>query len=359
MAEEFSLISVIRFLLKKIRWILIMSFLVALVTTGITLLLPDYFKASTVFYAASPDLSSPTPLSVSQQKVNVYGNDEDLDRLLSIANSIQLSEFLIDSFNLYQHYNIDPKGKKSSYKVRKCLNKHMEILKTKFGAIDLSIEDIDPIKAADMTNAARNKISSIAQDLIKESQKKTIINYSENIEDKVQVLKSLTDTISLLRDRYGIIDAESQGEVLATSSANASFSLSDAQARLKAMEAMSMPGDSINRVKTQIAGLRSKNANVSKQLDKFNKGITQIKILDNQLVLTNDQVGLMKERLSQLTAAYEHPFTSLHVVEEAMAPVIKSRPKRSLIVIGVAILTVIFISMGLLLIDSLSKINWQ
>jgi uncharacterized protein involved in exopolysaccharide biosynthesis len=359
MAEEFSLISVIRFLLKKIRWILILSFLVALVTAGITLLLPNYYETSTAFYAASPDLSSPTPLSVSQQKINVYGNDEDLDRLLSIAHSNQLSQFLIDSFNLYQHYDIDPAEEKSSYKVRKRLDKHMEVLKTKFGAIDLSIEDLDPIKAADMANASRNKISSIAQELIKDSQKKTIANYSENIEDKHQALKILIDSISVLRDRYGIIDVESQGEVLATSSANSSFSLSEAQARLKAMEEMSMPGDSINRVKARVAGLRNKKANISRQLEQFNKGITRIKSLDNQLVLNNDQIGLMKERLSQLKAAYENPFTSLHVVEEAMVPVIKSRPKRSLIVIGATILTFIFVSMSLLLMDSLSKINWK
>ena len=359
MAEEFNLIAIIRFLLKKSRWIIILSILVAVVTAGITLLLPNYYEASTTFYPASPDLSAPAPLSASQQKVEVYGNDEDLDRLLAITNSNQLTDFLIDSFDLYDQSEIDPASERASYNVRKKLNKHLDVLKTKFGAIDLSIEDKQPDKAAAMANAAREKISSIAQSLIKESQKKTIQNYIQNINNKEQSLSSLTDSISTLKDRYGVIDAESQGEVLATNNADVSFSLSESQARLKAMEDLNMPQDSINRVKAIVSGLRSKKASVSRQLEQFNKGITQIKSLENQLILNNDQIGLMKGRLSQLEATYDNPFTSLHVVEKAIVPEIKSRPKRTFIVIGAAFLTFIFVSLGMLLIDSLKKIDWR
>ncbi len=358
MAEDYSLISVAKFLLSKIRWILILSFVVALLTAGTSLLLPNYYEASTIFYAASPDLSAPAPLSTTQQKVQVYGNDEDLDRLLSIANSNQLSEFLIDSFNLYEHYDIERNAVKASYKVRKKLRKHMNVLKTKFGAIDLSVEDKVPDMAASISNAARAKISVIAQSLIKDSQGKTLTNYTQNIRDKESALKVLTDSISILRERYGIIDAESQGEVLTTISAQANFNFSESQARLKAMEEMNMPQDSINRLRAVISGLRSKRATVNSQLKQFNKGITQLKSMENQLILTNDQVGLMKERLSQLVAAYNNPFTTLHVVEEALVPEAKSRPKRSLIVIGAAFLTFIFISLGMLLMDSLRKIDW-
>ena len=359
MKEDYSLISITKFLLSKIRWILILSFAVALLTAGASLLLPNYYEASTIFYAASPDLSAPAPLSTSQEKIKVYGNDEDLDRLLSIASSSQLSEFLIDSFDLYKHYEIDRNAVRASYKVRKKLNKHMNVLKTKFGAIDLSVEDKVPEMAASISNAARKRISEIAQSLIKDSQRKTIKNYQENIKDKEASLVILTDSISTLRERYGIIDAESQGEVLASSSAQASFNLSESQARLKAMQEMNMPQDSINRLRTIISGLRSKKATVNSQLEQFNKGITQLKSQENLLVLTNDQVGLMKERLSQLMATYNNPFTTLHVVEEAIVPEAKSRPKRSLIVVGAAFLTFIFISFGMLLMDSLRKIDWK
>ena len=359
MTDDFSLIEVIRFLLKKTRIIIILSFAVAVITAGVTMLMPNYYESSTEFYAASPELSAPTPLSTSQQRIAVYGNDEDLDRLLSIANSNQLLEFLIDTFDLYAHYNIDRNHPKSTYKVKKKLTKHLNVLKTKFGAIQLTIEDQDPVVSAAMANAAREKVSKIAQLLIKDSQKNTIENYVKNIDNKNLSLKQLSDSIFSLKDQYGIIDVASQGEVLATSSTEAGLSYSENLARLRAMEEMNMPQDSINKIKAKIAGYKSKKASVAQQLEQYNKGISQIKTLENQLILTNDQVGLMTERLSQLKAAYDNPFTALHVVEYALVPIVKSSPKRSLIVIASAFLTFILISLGLLLTDSLSKIDWN
>ena len=359
MEEDFSLIKAIQIILRKIRIILIASVVVALVTAGVSLLLPNYYEASTTFYAASPDLSVPTPLSTSQQRVNVYGNDEDLDRLLSISRSNQLLNFLIDTFNLYDHYEIPVDDPQKLYKVNKKLLKHINVLKTKYGAISLAVEDKDPVFSAKVANTSRNQISTIAQNLIKESQQKTLVNYTSNISTKVAALKQLSDSLTILRERYGIIDAETQGEVLATSSADASYSLSEAKATLKKMEELNMPQDSINQVKAKVAGLFSKNSMVSKNRKQFNEGISSIKSLENELKINSDQVSLIKERLSQLNAAYSSPFTSLHVVEEAIVPVMKSRPRRSLWVIGAGMLTLVLLSLSLLLKDSLKKIDWS
>jgi uncharacterized protein involved in exopolysaccharide biosynthesis len=359
MEEDFSLVKAIQIVIKKIRIILIASIVVALVTAGVSLMLPNYYEASSTFYAASPDLSAPTPISTSQQRINVYGNDEDLDRLLSIARSNQLLNYLIDSFNLYDHYEIADGDPKKLYKVNKKLLKHMNVLKTKYGAISLSVEDKDPVFAADMANASRNQISNIAQNLIKQSQQKTIGNYTASIADKETILNKLSDSLAVLRTKYGIIDAETQGEVLATSSADASFSLSEARATLEMMEKLNMPQDSINRIRARVAGLSSKNSMVSKNLKQFNEGISSIKNLENEVKINSDQISLMKERLSQLIAAYSSPFSSLHVVEEAITPVMKSRPRRSLWVIGAGMLTFVLMSLSLLLMDSLKKIDWS
>ena len=358
MEQEFSLLKALKIVMDKFKLVVIASIAVAVITAGISLLLPNYYEASTTFYAASPDLSDPTPISTSQRKINVYGNDEDLDRLLSISRSNQLFEYMIDTFALYDHYDIATDDSKAPYKVKKKLLKHMEVLKTKFGAISLTVEDKDPSFASAMANAFRNRISIIAQNLIKDSQQKTIQSYTSNIAEKEKSLQQLVDTLSILREKYGIIDATSQGEVLAQNSADANFSFTEAKATLKAMKDMGMPQDSVNKVIAKVAGLTSKRVTVDKQLKQFNEGISTVKTLENQLVITNDQVSLMKERLRQLESAYLSPFTSLHVVEEAIAPVVKSRPRRSLLVLAAGMLTFILTSLGLLLRDSLKKVDW-
>lgn len=359
MNNDYSLIHVIKILLEKGKTILLGAFLVSFATAGITLLMPNYYEGLTVFYAASPDLSNPTPIGSSSQKVNVYGNDEDLDRLLSISSSIDVLDYLIDTFDLYEHYEIDKEDIKGPYKVKKKLLKLYNVLKTKYGAISLSIEDKYPAKASAMANAARDKISELSQGMVKQSQLQTLNNYATSIREKENRISSLSDSLAVLRTTSGVIDAETQGEVLSSNSADVNFDLSEAQAVLGAMKEMNLPQDSLNQIKAKVAGLKSKKKNIDRTLGQFNKGISPIKSLENQLVIYNDQLSLIKERESQLRATLNSSFTALHVVEEAYVPLVKSRPVRSLIVVGSGILAFVLISMTILLRESLRKVDWE
>jgi len=75
----------------------------------VTLLMPNYYEASTTFLAASPDQSKPEILfgggTIESQ---YYGNKHDSARLLTLAESKEVVQSLVDSFELYEHYDIDP-----------------------------------------------------------------------------------------------------------------------------------------------------------------------------------------------------------------------------------------------------------
>ena len=91
----------------------------------------------------------------STHEMDFYGSSQDLDRLLTICHSNEIKDQLVRNFNLYQHYDIDSTGALANHKIRTKLDKLMTIIKTKYDAIDLSIEDKDKILAASMANAAR------------------------------------------------------------------------------------------------------------------------------------------------------------------------------------------------------------
>ncbi len=359
MENDYSIIEAIKVL--KIHWkkLLLWSVLVTIITAGISLFLPNYYAASTTFYAASPDLAAPAPLSVSDDRTQVYGGDNDIDRILSIASSYEIVDFLIDTFNLYHHYNIEKNSDNGHYKVREKFLSLYEVTKTKFGGINLTVEDTSPEVAAQLANTARDYISVEAQQLVKKAQKKTIENYQNNILNKEADLKIITDSLTRLKAFYNIIDPTTQGEVISQNQASVDLSLREAEGKLSAMEKMDMPSDSLNKVKAQISGLRNKKKTVDQQTEKFTSGISVIKALESTVVIKNDQVSLMKERYGQLISTYGAPFTSIHVVEEAKTPIIKSRPKRSIFTIAAFMLTFGVLSLVLLFSASLKKIDWD
>jgi len=95
-----------------------------------------------LFYAASPDLASPEQIfGESNTTTRYYGSDSDRDRLFSIAGSSVVTDFLIQKYHLYERYEIDSTHTKAPYRVRQQLLDLFTVEKTKYDALELSVEE--------------------------------------------------------------------------------------------------------------------------------------------------------------------------------------------------------------------------
>ena len=70
-------------------------------------------------------------------------------------------------------------------------------------------------------------------------------------------------------------------------------------------------------------------------------------------------MGKDRERYRQALSVYNSTFPAIHVLEEAPVPVIKSRPKRMIIVAVAVILAFILSVMGVLIFESYRDVNWK
>lgn len=359
MKQNDHLIEIIRLLYKKRKYILWTCTIATAIAIICSLLLPNYYQSSTTFYAASPDLAQPTPVGGLERKQEYYGSDTDLDRLFSLANSNQVSNYLIDKYNLYDHYEINRDDKKAAFKIKENFSKLFNTKKTKYDALELSIEDKDPVLATEMTNDARNYLDQLAQTIIKKSQLQLIDKYKENIESKNNALLSLNDSLSNIRVKYGVYNTVSQSEILTGLLANTSSSLSGYKAKYDIFKHDPVYRDSLTVIKARISGTEQQLSSIEKQLKLFNEGLAKVVNLEIEQREFVGQLAYDKERYKQLVAAHSSPFKALLVIEEASVPVVKSRPKRSLYVIGAAILSLVIASLTILLLHSLKDVSWK
>ncbi len=360
MQQSDNLISVFKVIYKHRKVLIWTTLLVAIVSVAISLCLDNYYKSTTIFYAASPDLAKPSPVGSMEKNVRFFGEDEDLDRLFSVSKSGELSQFLIDKYGLYDHYDINKEDDKAQFKMEQKLNKLVTSKKTRYNALELSVEDKDKTLAMNMANDARNKIAEITQRLIKDSQKKLLDNYDSNISYKDEILKVLNDSITNVRAIYGVYNTISQGEVLSDLVSKTQNKLLDQKARLsiyKSNEALYR--DSIPKTKTSISGLNEQMKSLNKKIDLFNKGLAKVVALEFEQRELTQQLSLDKERQKQLLAAYNAPFTALHLVDEAKIPVVKSWPKRSILVLGSTVFAFLMTLIGILLFNAYKNIDWK
>lgn len=330
-------------------------------TVIISLLLPVYYKSTTTFYAASTDLSNPDKLfGNGQADSEYYGNAEDIDRILTIAQGGEVLNYLVDKFNLYEHYDIDSTSVKAKYAIALHFNDLYNVEKTKFDAIELSIEDENPIIASEIANAARMKIEEISTRLIKDSQKQQLETFENSIADSENMLIALSDSLVKLRSKYGIYDPETQGETISSLYAGTQLSKSKLEGKLESYKnTKGTPRDSIRKVTAELGGISAQLVALEKNLNLFNEGSSIVINLSDQHETSRNQLSWDKERRKHIKAAFEAKSPAIHLVEKAEPPVIKSRPIRSVMVLGAAILSLLAMILGILLYENYKEVDWK
>ena len=277
--------------------------LVGIVSSLFLFLQPNYFKASTTFYPVHGTLLEPYKASSSQGPF-YYGDDKDVDRLLSIGNSNEIVNSIIDEFNLAAHYQIDNSNNKGQLKLIKRFGKLFNIQKTEFDAIELSMEDQDPEIAQQLVIAIRSQINDDALDIIHDSQKRLLVNYKKSININRDKIKIVSDSLTQLRNKFGIYDTETQPEALASLEVNS-----------------------------------PRNIQLQRQIDGFRKGISAVRKLESLEWLLNNEMNSLALKIQQLETFLETDKSAIHLIEEASIPLEKSRPKRFLILAASLILS--------------------
>lgn len=373
MQQDFNLVSLVRTLHTWRKPLVFITGGAAVLAVIVTLLLPNFYKATTVFYAASQDLFKPQKVfGYNQTEMYYYGSGEDIQRVITAASSHQVLNHLIDTFNLYAHYDIKPGSKKAGHQIREKLLDRYKVMRTKYDAIELSVEDTDPEIAAAIANTARERINDVLTGIIKGSQREMITSYYGAISAKELALTAIEDTLQKFQAQYGIYDPVAQAEYLSTLVTTVETQLGRDRAALESFKKdrsnSKVARDTIPSLTARIAGLEmqrdiltgtdSTNQNVY-NLERFAKGKGRVELYTDAHRKAIGTLNLDREMLKQMEAALSLDVTALHLVESAAIPGVKSRPRRSLIVIAVTAVVFLVTVFGILLVESFKSHDWS
>jgi len=338
----------------------ILSWSIAIfITTAIaSLFLKNYYQATTTFYPASLDLTKPELIfGNSTKEAEFYGTGQDLDRLLTICQSNEIKDHLIAQFGLYRHYKIDSLQPLAHHKIRKKLNQLMDVVKTKYDAIDLSIEDQDKILAAQMTNTARELVNQSANQLIGDRLKKVAVAYQNSIAEKHILLQTLNDSLVQMRKKFPIYNIDAQTESLSTIAAQVGNDLAGELARYESLRKSNAPKDTLMYLRARIKGLetqwksitQSVPGTVSFNLENFNEGVSGIQSLDLTIERLQTQMNEDRIRYQNTLNTAQSGAPSLITISQAEVPIYKSRPRRSMLVLAATLFSFLSLSLYYLL----------
>jgi uncharacterized protein involved in exopolysaccharide biosynthesis len=361
MTEENHLIDLIRFLWKKRRLIIIWTGSIAILSIVVSLLLPNYYKSTTTFYASAQSLANPESIFGSQEgQMFFFGSDSDVDRLLSIGRSNELATYIIDKYNLIEHYEIDTTKLKGKERLMIKFRGMLDVIKNKYDAVELSFEDEDRSLVDDVANDCRDKINEIAKRVMKENQLRMIRACEKNIVENELKLAIVEDSIISITRKYGIVDAESQGEQISNLLVSTEAGISEYSAKYDYLKknASSKLNDTLDLIKAELEGLRNKKSKlINDDLSDFSKGSGRMIALQQLQSQMSKRIGYDTDRLQQLNSAYESDISALVTLEAASEPYVKSRPKRTIIVLAATFGGFIFSVLLLILLKNIRELQ--
>ncbi|MEO0627584.1 MAG: hypothetical protein AAFY91_11400 [Bacteroidota bacterium] len=356
------LLGPIRSIYRRRKHLLLLAVGTFVLTFLVTkLFIPDYYEATTSFIALSPDQSSPELFFGGQNKPQIYGNSDDIDRLLAISESNDLVDYMISTFKLYKHYGIDSTKRKAPVSVRREFFSLYEVTKTPRDAIEISVLDTSPQVSADMANAARERIGFLSRELQRNAQGTTMETLRQQVDIKRAQLKELNDSLANIRENSGIYNHVAQSEALGEMVSAQDQQIVSLQAIVSAYEEIGTRAarDSVVKYGARLEGVLQSKLVLDSQLVLLNGAMSVIENLNYDRANLNSQINRDLDRMKQFQTAYESNQKALAIIQQADIPVIKAWPRRSVIVLGATILVVFMAVLTILVVDNGQKYPWQ
>ena len=318
--------------------------LAAIVSVVVALLLPNVYRSTAVFIPTNPQTADPDRLLDEnvqlRGQLELSSRAEDLDRAITIGESLPVAELMVQKFKLYQHYKAGPRGDDNADNyVLSEFSSNLSLVHNEHDAIELSFADRNKHLAAAVANAMVHVIDSVNQQLTFENRRTVLDLYRRRYEYLSTSFERSRRELVGARRRYGIFGLEMQGRYLAKE-------LIETEAALRRAEAS---GGDVAGLRRALRGLTRADGGNLINVESYVRGT-------DSLTMFVARVADLQNRLVAARSAYESAdlslkgrISSLYQVQRAYPATRKFKPVRSLIVLGSVLamfaLSVVFIAL--------------
>jgi uncharacterized protein involved in exopolysaccharide biosynthesis len=217
-SEDFDSTNFIIFLLqwrKPLLFITVAAFVASIIFSSPFFITPKYKSTVIMFPTSSNSISKALLSNVTGEKQDIlqFGEDEQTEQMLQILSSNKIRDKIIEKYNLMEHYEINPDAKYKHTKLYNAYEDNVIFRRTEYMAVKITVNDKDPVIAANMANDIAELLDSTKNTMQKERAMKAFkIVESEYLKLKSEV-QQMEDSLTKLRE-LGVHDYETQAEMI-------------------------------------------------------------------------------------------------------------------------------------------------
>ena len=323
--NSFDTFDFFSFLWKYRKPVIIVTVAGMILSVVVSLLITPRFAAEVVLYPTASSSVSKTLISTQwtgNKDILSFGEEEETERLLQILQSDRIRNKLVQQFDLYNHYEIEPDEKYRKTKLNNKLKKNVRFRKTEYMAVQIRVMDKDPDTAAAMANAIAALLDSTIAGLQREKARKAFILVKEEYRNLESEEEQIKDSLLHLGS-LGIYDLSAQGRGLGEAYAEA-VRRNDQSAMKKLQDQMEVLG--------KYGGV--------------------YRTLSERLSYSIDRLSNLRIKYSEAKLDAEQNLPNVYIINTAEVPDKKAAPKRSLIVMAGTLSAFLFAVVLLMILEA-------
>lgn len=170
------------------------------------------YKSSVIMFPVSTNSISKALLASNTnntQDIMEFGAEEQAEQMLQILYSSKIKKRIIDKFDLFNHYGIELDSKTKMTDLYREYEENITYKRTEFMAVEVTVMDKDPEKAAAIANEISNLVDTVKNEIQKERAIEGCKIVEEEYKHMMAEMKKTSDSLNLIRS-LGITSYEAQ-----------------------------------------------------------------------------------------------------------------------------------------------------
>ncbi len=334
--DEISLIDLAITLAKHKKLILGVPLITGVLVAFLTFFIPNSYTATTQIMPPQQQSGASALLGQLGALSGLAGASAGIknpsDTYVAMLKSRTVSDNLIKRFQLQVVYK-----KKVVSDTRKVLEKASSIIAGKDGLIAVQVDDKDPKRAADMANAYVEELQKLTQVLAVTEASQRRLFFEKQLLLAKQALGDAEISLKQVQEKTGLLQLDAQAQALIRAGAELKGQIAMKEVELGAMRTFATGNNPdyiriqqlVSGMRTQLAKIETGSVSTSKAPE---AGLEYLrKVRDLKYAETVYELLTKQYEIAKIDEAKEGSL--IQVLDKALVPDKKSKPKRSLIII--------------------------
>jgi uncharacterized protein involved in exopolysaccharide biosynthesis len=284
------------------------------------------------------------------------------DVYVTMFKSRTVADKLIERFDLKNVY-----GEEYLFETRKQLARNSSITSSRDGIITIEVEDTDPKRATDIANAYVEELRNVTVHLAVSEASQRRVFFEGQLKKAKDDLGTAEVELKKFAQGAGLVNPDGQATLTVTAAAQLRAQITAREVNLAAARLFATEDNpEVKRIHQELAGLRTELARMDKNVN-IGKGDVLVSVgrapeVGLEYVRRLREVKYFEALFEILAKQYEiarideaKDATLIQVLDAAVQPEIKSKPKRTLIVLLTVLVAVILSIVLALMLESLQR----